>query len=421
MASQGVMQRSIWLLLSTVGIWDMVPSFLQLWTLPIAIAKAGKLHDLFSEKRIKFYKENQKFKCTASEALGLTTLLAYMVASTILPLGIHKEECQSFLEMATVLDMLQAIQYGVVTPVQLQLGVEKALHTFKLAGHEGEMLRKHHWMLHLASHLKTWGFLPNCWSLERKHKLVTRFATNMKKLTTFSLSLLEESLCQDLHDIKTSEHFVEGVHLLKKHAPSAKLYNFLCEFVFQQSVPKSYVWSATAAKLSSGCTISQKDMVLIQNESQWKWQVAKVEHHFEVSGEIYSVVSSCKVLEYTWATHSALVETKQTYISFQHHWCFVLSFLPKSKTSWESWFLLLLGPLKWIEAPKQTLLLMPKKSFLACSCMCTAKLLAYASTQCFHAKHLVLFTLCCQCGFILAHGAFTNHDTCLIETNATTI
>ena len=112
MASQGVIQRSIWLLLSQLDMWDQLEPFLQLWTLPKAMAKAGNLHDLFQTKRIKFYKENSKFKCTASEAIGLSTLLAYLVNTICVPAAAHLDQCHSFLAM---------VQQHQDTPLHLKL------------------------------------------------------------------------------------------------------------------------------------------------------------------------------------------------------------------------------------------------------------------------------------------------------------
>ena len=100
--------------------WDQLAEFLQLLTLPKGIAKAGKLHDLFAAKRTKFYKENSRFKCTASEAIGLATMLAYLVNSICMPAGLHPEQCQSFLAMVEVMDMLQATTLGCVQPPMLQ-------------------------------------------------------------------------------------------------------------------------------------------------------------------------------------------------------------------------------------------------------------------------------------------------------------
>ena len=55
--------------------------------------------------------------------------------------------------------------------------IENALDLFKEANGEAMMLRKHHWMLHLATHLQLWGFLPDCWSLEGKHKTIMMLPT----------------------------------------------------------------------------------------------------------------------------------------------------------------------------------------------------------------------------------------------------
>ena len=130
MASQGVMQRSIYILLSETNAWNQMESFLQLWTLPGAVGKKIKLHDLFTPKRIRFYKENKRFKCTASECLGLTTLMKYMAQVLFVPAGVQVDQCQSFVDMAAVLEMLQATAQGKVSPEILQLPSCTSLHIF---------------------------------------------------------------------------------------------------------------------------------------------------------------------------------------------------------------------------------------------------------------------------------------------------
>ena len=108
MCSQGVTQVTIFLLLDALEAWDLAQSFLALWVLPAATAKAGKLDDLFTNKRIKGYKEASKRNCTASGCLGLCPLLAYVVASLCVPQGLHLPACYAFLALPTVLEMLQA-------------------------------------------------------------------------------------------------------------------------------------------------------------------------------------------------------------------------------------------------------------------------------------------------------------------------
>jgi hypothetical protein len=175
--------------------------------------------------------------------------------------------------------------------------IENALDLFKEANGEAMMLRKHHWMLHLATHLQLWGFLPNCWSLERKHKTIMMFANQTKKLTGFSLSLLEECLAHDLYNFHHSDDLEAGVQLLNRHAPSSKFHDFLCSAILHQQFTKDQVWTATSAKLHHGASIHNKDFVLVSSTNAYKWQVARIEHHFEVQGVVYSIVTFCTCVD----------------------------------------------------------------------------------------------------------------------------
>jgi hypothetical protein len=193
----------------------------------------------------------------------------------------------------------------------MRQAIEDALGPFKEANGEAMMLRKHHWMLHLATHLQSWGFLPNCWSLERKHKTIMKVANQTKKLTGFSLSLLEECLAHDLYNLQHSGHLEVGVQLLKRHAPSSKFHDFLCAAIFQQQIPKGQVWTATSAKLHNGASIHNKDFVLVSSTNACKWQVARMEHHFAAQGVVYSIVTFCTCIEYFYSSHSAQVHIQE--------------------------------------------------------------------------------------------------------------
>ena len=173
------------------------------------------------------------------------------------------------------------------------------------------MLRKHHWMLHLSSHLELWKFLPNCWSLERTHKTVMMFATQGKKTTGYGLHLLEECICHDLHNLQHSDHLQQGVQLLNRHKPSAKFHAFLCDAIFQQQVPKEQVWTAISAKLALGGSIYNQDFILVKSNNAYKWQIARMEHHFEVQNVVYSIVTFCTCIECSFATHSAQVQIQE--------------------------------------------------------------------------------------------------------------
>jgi hypothetical protein len=136
--------------------------------------------------------------------------------------------------------------------------IENALDLFKEANGEAMMLRKHHWMLHLATHLQLWGFLPNCWSLERKHKTIMMFANQTKKLTGFSLSLLEECLAHDLYNFQHSYDLEAGVQLLNRHAPSSKFHDFLCAAILQQQFYKGPGLDCNFSQVAPWCLHPQQ-------------------------------------------------------------------------------------------------------------------------------------------------------------------
>ena len=82
LCSQGVMQVAIFRLLDTLSAWSRMESYFKLWQLPAAMKKAGNLHSLFTVKRVASHREAQKFKCTASECLGVCPILFYMVSTS---------------------------------------------------------------------------------------------------------------------------------------------------------------------------------------------------------------------------------------------------------------------------------------------------------------------------------------------------
>ena len=134
MCSQGIMQVLFYLTRYHLDCWDMMPRFLDLWSLPAATQKAGQLKQLFSAKKIKSYKQEKKIKCSASESLALCPLLAYLVSSAFASIGEYHLHSRAFLLMTAVLEMLQATPSGMVSPDALLQAVESALQACVDAG-----------------------------------------------------------------------------------------------------------------------------------------------------------------------------------------------------------------------------------------------------------------------------------------------
>ena len=267
MASQGVMQVMIYLLCATLG-WESMETYLKLWTLPATWQKAGSLPELFSSKKVKSYKEAKKFKCSASETLSLCPLLAFLAAHVFVPKGSHVLECQAFLSMNRVLELLQASDR--VAPPVLQKQVEFALRKTKEAGWSNYMTRKFHWLLHLATSLQLHGVLPSCWSLERKHKVCSRYATATTNLSVYEQSILEEVLAHDLHSLKHSavfQQWQQGACLTKPRAANKKL-ALRIRMTLGMGMPDDCIHVGNQAKLRTGASCQAKDVVLMAGSQQ---------------------------------------------------------------------------------------------------------------------------------------------------------
>jgi hypothetical protein len=80
MVANGVMNVVMWLVLAALSqhmdIWGSLYSYVELWHIPKHF-KGNGLHEMFSRKRERSCKEAKKFKCIASELLGVYPILAF--------------------------------------------------------------------------------------------------------------------------------------------------------------------------------------------------------------------------------------------------------------------------------------------------------------------------------------------------------
>ena len=170
-------------------------------------------------------------------------------------------ECKAFLSMNRVLELLQASDR--VAPPVLQKQVEFALRKAKEAGWSNYMTRKFHWLLHLATLLQLHGGLPSCWSLERKHKVCSRYATATTNLSVYEQSILEEVLAHDLHSLKHStvfQQWQQGACLTC--AANKKLALRIC-MTLGTGMPDDCIHVGHQAKLPTGASCQAKDVVLM--------------------------------------------------------------------------------------------------------------------------------------------------------------
>lgn len=186
------------------------------WTQPKGLP--GVAHCL-STRASKNNIRNSNFSSTASEFLTLAPMLLLYLTRVCLP----REECmahvQSMIAVLIVLEYLQAVKRGIVSPEQLRIAIQTHLDLFSSVYADAKR-PKHHYVLHLPTILDRHGVILTTLTQERKHKMVRRYTVNRKNLRSWELGTMEEITCHALRDL----HRVFATSaLFKGHLPSPKL------------------------------------------------------------------------------------------------------------------------------------------------------------------------------------------------------
>ena len=249
----GIFQIVVNLLLRAISaqhraIYEQLQEYLSFWTLPKRFGKTT-LPSLFKLKRDP--KGNVKFKCTASEGLSLYKILAYFVTAVPLKARLCEKECQAYLALTGLIDLLTSIACGMVSPEQLRLQVRCFLERCLEACWQPYMVSRFHWLLHLPHHLQRFGTLPACWVNERKHRAVKRYAQDVRNTSVFERSVLSEICCHDLHALGSTDAFVFEVGLVSPSVPSTAAQAFLQRF-FDVCVSNRVAVSSVARVLPAG-------------------------------------------------------------------------------------------------------------------------------------------------------------------------
>lgn len=138
-------------------------------------------------------------KGSASELLSLTPVLEKFLVDVVLPVGVLADVVGSMLLLIKVTSLLQQVQRGTVVPGTLHTCI--CAHLEKHLSVWGESLwkPKMHYALHLGHQLLRHGTLMATFVLERKHRVLKRFANPRHKTMAFERALLEEVTQQHLY------------------------------------------------------------------------------------------------------------------------------------------------------------------------------------------------------------------------------
>ena len=154
-----------------------------------------------------------------------------------------------------------------MTADQLRAGILAHMRTFRALYGAESMTPKFHYAVHLPTRLQELGYLPNCFSLERKHKLVERFGDRVLNTAgAWHEGVLRDVSTQHLSTLARMDqgHFSGDPMLLKARAAPKRVRDAL-----QQQLPfPATITTASKARINEFERVRRDDVVLVQGPEQ---------------------------------------------------------------------------------------------------------------------------------------------------------
>ncbi len=182
----------------------------------------SNLASVFSADRVASWRKTHLHaKLNGGEALGIYTVILCFLEEFVAPAFPRLRA--AYAAFTKLGDLVRETAFGTVSPSRLR----RAVHVFYAALREcdfGPHLHpKFHWLVHLPQELEKFGWLPACWTLERKHKDPKSYAMPKKNLRSYTRTLLEECVCQALADNLPNNAFDVSVGLIDARPASNKV------------------------------------------------------------------------------------------------------------------------------------------------------------------------------------------------------
>ena len=207
--------------------YNNLNDYLQMWKWPIQVGvKSGR--DACSAKRANASWSDGTFKVQASEGRSVAPVLAHFVSRVIVTseFPVVRAHGQCFMLLVAVLVLIEKVSRGTANPSQLQAAISTYLAAFKRLYGEDNMIIKFHYAMHLPAFLARWVFLPNCFVLERKHRVPKRFANHvMNTECNWDACVLRELTNYRVHHLTVlgSSHFQVDAELVDPRQPRPAL------------------------------------------------------------------------------------------------------------------------------------------------------------------------------------------------------
>ena len=184
--------------------------YLQYWTWPQQHASGKTVF------------ETGSLQATASQTLSVAPVIGHLAREVLLKTGRCTGAVQSMISCCVVLEMLSGAMRGAqcVTADALDVAIRTHFQEHLDAFGDDWWAFKFHMALHIPGMFRQFGFLLACWVLERKHRMVKRFITDMKRLQGYEMHCMLEVTAQHLSDLRTWSPRASASLIDPRNAPS---------------------------------------------------------------------------------------------------------------------------------------------------------------------------------------------------------
>lgn len=242
--------------------------YAQRWVWPRRLeSKIDGCRNVFTKKRISSHLEADTVKLTMSEGLSIVPIFRHWVLFEILP---SRPDLQAVCNCALLLMLfIQIVNISVrfaVDPDFVADVYEQFFSAYVTLFGEDKTVPKFHYLVHIASYIRRFGFALNCIVTERKHKLLKQFADHHDNPRQLARSVLRESLNHHIAELGRGSHLNLEPHLLGRifQAP-ADLRDWLST---ELAIATTFTCSHEA-RVNKFQTCAVGDIAVIVKQSEW--------------------------------------------------------------------------------------------------------------------------------------------------------
>ena len=149
-------------------------------------------------------------KASASECASLVPVLANFLeqvysATTNLTVRAH---AMCMMSLCDIIASIRSCCRGVVNTEELKAAIDSYMVIYRGLYGPDAMVPKFHALHHYPGFIRRWGYIPNCWCLERKHKHPKSFANQLRNTAyAFEAVISREVTCRHLSSLLSDDRF----------------------------------------------------------------------------------------------------------------------------------------------------------------------------------------------------------------------